>query len=147
MKNRNVFTEIFFVFLIWRKNYKTIDYIQDVMVFVRSAQCGNYCNLLSHFFGQNFRESNFLHCTYSGVDFTKYFSVRENVSFFHTMSTQCVDMISRNFCKTVFPSKIFRENNLKCSYFICFYVICAQLGLKHPVEPSRCYLTWSELIL
>ena len=64
----------------WKNKNELISYVLLPYVYctVHSAQCGNYTNLLSHFFGKNFVKPIIL---LKRVDLTKYFLVRARVFF------------------------------------------------------------------
>ena len=75
----------------WNKN-ELISYV----LLPYTAQCGNYTNLLSHFFGKNFVKPTIL---LKRVDLTKYFFwwEREYFSFYHTV--YCMQKSGKNFVK------------------------------------------------
>ena len=95
-----------------RKKCETISAISTLCEHnVRQAQCGNYGNLLSYFFGKKFVKTtylvmNLLNSWFDEIPFQ--FSVRENFSFFHTVTGQWKnEKLSLTLCW-----QNFRESNV-----------------------------------
>ena len=79
-----------------------------------TAQCGNYGNLVSHFFGKNFVKATVLLNKSLELIRRNIFSVRPNLSFFHTV--HCAPQCGKReiHCHNNF----FRQNDLVYSALV-----------------------------
>jgi len=94
--------------LISRKNCKSIKLqVNKSQRVCTVSSCGNYRTLLSHFFGQKFRETNvFTKEITEELIWRNIFLVRVNVSFYHTVSWEITEIYSYAFLATHLLNKL-----------------------------------------